>query len=133
MEYQKIINLLDNTPKQLTKNWFKTNYDSQGGRNKNNQIRFKTLMLRSSLCDYSDTCIHVEGTVTVAKVTDAAPSNANKKVIFKNCVSFTSCIRRTNNTQVDDAQCIDAVISIYYLIEYTKNYSKSIWNFVTIL
>ena len=39
MEYQKITNLLDNTPKQLTNNWFKTNYDSQGGRNKNNQIR----------------------------------------------------------------------------------------------
>ena len=76
MEYQKITNLLDNTPKQLTNNWFKTNYDSQGGRNKNNQIR---LMLRSSLCDYSDTCIHVEGTVTVAKVTDAAPSKPIKR------------------------------------------------------
>ena len=56
MKYQKIINLLDNTPNQpnkfRTKNWVEINDDSRGAYNTNSQIKFKTLMLRSSLCDY---------------------------------------------------------------------------------
>ena len=72
----------------------------------NSQIRFKTLMLRSSLCDYSDEYIVVK-----------APNNADKKVIFKNCTPITSCISRINNTQIDDAQYIDVVMSMYNLIE----------------
>ena len=65
MEYQKIINLLDNTPNQpikfRTKNWFEINDGSRGTHNKGNQIRFKTSMLRSSLCDYSNAYILVQG------------------------------------------------------------------------
>ena len=57
MEYKKIINLLDNTPNQptkfRTKHWIKINDESRGTFNKGNQIRFKTSMLRSSLCDYT--------------------------------------------------------------------------------
>ena len=58
MEYQKIINLLDNTPNQptkfTTKNWVEVNDDSRETYNTNNQIKFKISMLRSILCDYSD-------------------------------------------------------------------------------
>ena len=58
MEYQKIINLLDNTSNQLskfrTKNWIEVNDESRGVYNTNSDIRFKTTMLKSSLCDYSD-------------------------------------------------------------------------------
>ena len=58
MEYQKIIDLLDNTTNQLskfrTKNLVEVNYDSQGTYNTNSQIKFKTSMLKSSLCNYSD-------------------------------------------------------------------------------
>ena len=58
MEYQKIINLLDNTPNQLsmfrTKNWFEINDQSRGVYNTNTDIRFKSTLLKSSLCDYSD-------------------------------------------------------------------------------
>ena len=61
MEYQKIINLLDNTPNQptkfRTKNWVEINDESRGTHNTNNQISFKTSMLRTSLCDYSDAYI----------------------------------------------------------------------------
>ena len=61
MEYQKIINLLDNTPNQpskfRTKNWIKINDDSRGTYNANSHIKFKTSMLRSGLCDYSDAYI----------------------------------------------------------------------------
>ena len=58
MEYQKTIILLDNTLNQLTKvrtkNWVKINYILCGTYNKDNQTGFKTSMLRSSLCDYSN-------------------------------------------------------------------------------
>ena len=58
MEYQNIINLLDNTPNQLskfkTKNWIEINDQSRGVYNTNSDIRFKTTVLKSSLCDYSD-------------------------------------------------------------------------------
>ena len=56
MEYQKIINLLDNTPNQptkfRTKNWVEINDDAHKTYSTNSQIKFKTLMFRSSLCDY---------------------------------------------------------------------------------
>ena len=62
MEYQKIIT--PNQPSKFkTKNWVKINYESWGTYDKNNQIRFKTLMLRSSLCDYSDAYVLVKGTI----------------------------------------------------------------------
>ena len=62
MEYQKIINLSENTPNQLskfrTKNWVNINDESRGTYNVNSQIKFKTSMLRSSLCNYSDIYIY---------------------------------------------------------------------------
>ena len=69
MEYQKIINLWDNTSNQptkfRTKNWVKINDESRGMYNTNSQIKLKTSMLRSSLCDYSDAYMLVKGTITV--------------------------------------------------------------------
>ena len=63
MEYQKIINLLENTPNQpskfRTKNWVEVNDESRVTYKANSEIRFKTSMLRSSLCDYSDVYILV--------------------------------------------------------------------------
>ena len=84
-------------------------------------------MLKSSLCDYSDACILVKGTITVnnTATADADASNTNKKVILKNCAPFTNCIREINNTQVDNAKDIDIVIPMYNLIEYSDNYSKT--------
>ena len=64
MEYQKIINLLDNTSKEpskfRTKNWAEINDDSRLTYNSNSQIKFKTIMLKSSLCSYSDAYIVVK-------------------------------------------------------------------------
>ena len=68
----------------------------------------------------------------VAEAIAAAPNNANKKIIFKNCVPFTNCISRISNTQIDDAHDIDVLIPIYNLIEFSGNYSN-IWNFMAIL
>ena len=69
MEYQKIINLLDDTTNQpskfRTRNWVEINDESKG-RYDNSNIRFKTSMIRSNLCNYSDLYILVKGTVGTA-------------------------------------------------------------------
>ena len=58
--------MLDNTPNQTikfrTKNLVEINDDARRMYNTNTQIKFKTSMLRSSLCDYSDAHILVSGT-----------------------------------------------------------------------
>ena len=95
-----------------------------------NQIKFKTSVMRSNLCDYSDTRIRVRGTIKAHRTASKAANNANKKIIFKSCVPFTNCISEINNTQLDDAHDIDVVMPIYNLIEYSDNYSKtsrSLW------
>ena len=89
-------------------------------------------MLKSSLCDYSDAYILVKGTISVTNTAGAAPNIINKKVIFKNCASFTNCISEINNTQIDNAKDIDIVMPMYNLIEYSDNYAKttgSLWQF----
>ena len=89
MEYQKIANLIDDTPNQpskfRTRNWVEKNDESRGAYNVNSQIKFKTAMLKSSLCDYSDAYILVKGTISANNTTadGAAANNTNKKVIFK--------------------------------------------------
>ena len=131
MEYQKIANLIDDTSNQpskfRTKNWVEINDESKGTYNVNSQIKFKTTMLKSSLCDYSDAYIVVKGTITVNNTAaeDAAANNTNKKVIFKNFAPFTNCISEINNTQVDNAKDIDIVMPMYNLIEYSDNYAKT--------
>ena len=66
-----------------TRNWAEINGESQGSYNKDN-IKFKTLMKRSNLCDYSDAYIRLKATVTVSNTEGASsvPNNINIKVIF---------------------------------------------------
>ena len=139
MEYQKIANLIDdntlNQPSKFrTRNWIEVNDESRGVYNVNSQIKFKTTMLKSSLCDYSDAYILVKGTITVNNTAaqGAAANNTNKKVIFKNCAPFTNCISEINNTPIDNAKVIDIVMPMYNLIEYSDNYAKttgSLWEY----
>ena len=117
-----------------TKNWVEINDESRGTYNANSQIKFKTTMLKSSLCDYSDAYIIVKGTITVNNTAadGAAANNTNKKVIFKKCAPFTNFISDFNNTQVDNAKDIDIVMPMYNLIEYSDNYAKtsgSLWQY----
>ena len=89
MEYQKIADLLNDEsskPSKLrTKNWFKINDDVRVVYCPNKRIRFKTSMLRSSLCDYSDAYILVKGNISVKNTAadGAAANNIKKKVILK--------------------------------------------------
>ena len=104
------------------------NDDSRGTFNTNSRIKFKTSMLRTSLCDYSDGYILVSGTIIITGEgnDDAARrlDEINKGVIFKNCPPFTDCISEINNTQIDNAKDIDVVMPMYHLIEHSDNYSK---------
>ena len=143
MEYQKIIDSLDNAPnhptKFRTKNCVEINDDSHGRYNTNNQIKFKTSMLKSSLCDYSDAYILVKESITVPNtvVATAAANHTNKKVIFKNGAPFINYISEINNTQVDNdnAKDIDVVMPLYKYIEYSNNYSKTsgrLWQYLKV-
>ena len=115
--------MLENTTKQLiklrTKSWVERNDESRGKNNKDNQIRFKTSMLRSNLCDYSEACIFVKGIIAVATETNAAPNNVNKMAIFKNCVPLTNFMGRINNAQVAETSDVNVLMPMYNLVEYS--------------
>ena len=84
MEYQKIINLFDDTVNQTskfrTRNWVEINDESKG-RYDNSNIRFKISMIRTSLCNYNDACILVKGTIAVPNMAAAGATvnSTNKK------------------------------------------------------
>ena len=80
--------MLDNTPNQpskfKTKNWVEINDESRGRYNANSQIKLKTTMLKSSLCDYGDAHTLAKGTITVdgTSAAGADGNNTNEKVLF---------------------------------------------------
>ena len=140
MEYQKIANVIDNTLDQpskfRTKNWVEINDESKDLYKPGSDIKFKTTMLRSNLCDYTDAYILVNGRITITgEGDDGAARQADERdkgVTFKNCAPFTKCISRINNTGIDNAKDIDIVMPMYNLIEYSDNYSKtsgSLWHY----
>ena len=118
--------MLDNTSNQpakfKTKIWVEINDDAGEKYSKDSQIKFKTLMLKSSLCDYSDAYILVSRAMTVARQAGDNPNNVNKEVLFKNCASFTDYIREINSTQIDNAKGVDVVMPMYNFIEYRYNF-----------
>ena len=139
MEYQKIANLLNdesNQPSKFrTRNWVEINDESRGTYT-SNDIKFKTTMLRSNLCDYADAYILVNGTITITGARDDTAARQaderDKGVTFKNCAPFTKCISRINNTDIENVQDIDIVVPKQNLIEYSDNYSKtsrSLWQY----
>ena len=81
-------------------------------------------MLRSNLCVYSDASILVKGTITVAG--NNLRDRQNRPLILKNIVPFISCITRINGELIEDADDLDIVMPMYSLLEYSKNYRKTI-------
>ena len=137
MEYDKINNLLlseDNESEQLskfvTRQYVKVNSLSDTY-NENKSIRFKAPMLRSNLCDYSDGYILVKGKIVVTATGVNNDANnirdkINRPVILKNNAPFVSCITRINGELIEDADELDIVMPMYNLLEYSKNYRKTI-------
>ena len=97
MEFYKIVNLLDTTsydkdlPRSVTKNWIEVHDQSEKNCGVNKEIRMKTPMLRSDLCDFSDAHIVVKRTIIVTNPNDA---KRNKSVAFKNNAPFITCISK---------------------------------------
>ena len=159
MEFHKIKNFLNITsdnkdlPRYVTKKWVEVYDQSKENYNPNKEIRIKTSMLRSDLCDFSDAYIVVKGDIIVAKKTFTADdteapndtvanvtatNNANnnafgeKKLVFKNNASFVSCNSKINGVKIDNAGDLDVVMSMYNLLEYSRSYRKttgSLWNY----
>ena len=132
MEYDKINNLLSSESEQLsrfvTREYVRVNSLSNTY-NENKSIRFKTLMLRSDLCDYADAYILVNGTITVNGIANGVENEIvrrNRPLILKNNAPFVSCMTKINNEFIEDADDLDVVIPMYNLLEYSKNYRKTI-------
>ena len=138
MEYQKVTNLLgtaiDEIPRFITKKWVEV-YDQSGSDDDrykpSKQIRFKTSMLRSDLCDYSDAYIVVKGDITLTKTNGRGIIDIrNRFLAFKNNTPFTNCISKINNVLIDNAEDLDIVMPMCNLFEYCKNYRKTTGSFL---
>ena len=87
-------------------------------------------MLQSDLCDYNDAYIVVKGKNTVIGASNR--DRKNRFLAFKNNAPFISCLSKINNVLTDNGEDLDFVMTMYNLIEYSKNYKKttrSLWNY----
>ena len=131
MEHYKISKLLNDSTssKFVRKKLIEVNDLSSGQYSASKNIRFKTSMLRSDLCDYSYAYIVVKEGISVRGTNDT--NKVNKKLIFRNNASFRSCISNIYNTFIDNAEDLEIVMLMYNLLEYSDNYSMtsgSLWN-----
>ena len=127
MEFNKINNFLgdssDKVPRFVTKKWIEIHPQSTSDFNTSKRIKFKTSMLRSDLCDYSEAYVWIKGDVTA---TDPIPNLIfNDYFAFKNNAPFISCVSKINNKLVENAEDLDVVMPMYNLLEYSKNYQKT--------
>ena len=92
-----------------------------------NHMEYTTFVVKfKKLCDHSDDAyILACGAITVPSTGPAAVRNNRKHIVIKNCALFTNCIREISNTKIDNAEDINILMSMYNLIEYTDNYSKT--------
>ena len=114
----------------VTKKWIEVYNQSEKNYSVNKEIRIKTPMLRSDLCDFSDAYIVVKGDITLEGDNNA--NKRNKNLTFKNNAPFISCISKINGIKIDNAEDLDVVMPMYNLLEYSKNYKKttgSLWNY----
>ena len=139
MEFKKFAHFFDTTsddkdlPNFVTKKWVEVYDQSEGNYNVSKEIRIKTSMLRSDLCDFSDAYIVVKGTITVTKKTFTAndfeaPNNTaanatatktandyafgEKKLVLKNNAPFINCISKINCVKVDNAEDLKMMLTL---------------------
>ena len=115
-------------PRFVTKKWIEVYDQSERNNSPNKEIRIKTSMLRSDVCNYFNAYIIVKGDITVTN-----PNNAkrNKAVAFKNNAPFINCISNINGIKIDNAEDLDVLMPMYNLLGDSKNYKKkagSLWN-----
>ena len=107
MEPYQISKLLHNSSlsKFVTKKWIKINNLSSSQYSASKNIKFKTSLLWSDLCDYSDVCIVGKVRISVRGTNDA--NKRNKKLTFKNNAPFRSCMSKINSTFIDNVKDLD--------------------------
>ena len=105
----------------MTEKWIEINDLSSAQYSINKNIRFRTSILRSYLCDYSDTYIVVKGRISVTG--NNAANRRNKKLTFKNNAPLRPCISKISNTFINNAEDLDIVMSMYNLLECSNEYS----------
>ena len=106
----------------LLKNGLKFMINQKKNYNINKEIRVKTPMPRSDLCEFSDAYI-----VMKADIALGGNNNANKRkknLAFKNNAPFINCITKINGVKIDNAEDLDVLMPMYNLLEYKKNYRK---------
>ena len=81
-------------------------------------------MRRSDLCDYSDDYVWIKRTITVTNPNNNA--NFDRRLTFKNKAPFISCVSKINSELVENAEDLDVAIPLYNLLEYSKNYEKTL-------
>ena len=116
-------------PRFVTKKWIEVDDQSEKNCYVNKEIKVKTPMLRSYVCDFSDPYIVVKGDIIVTNPDDA---KRHKSVAFKNNAPFINCISEINGVQINNAEDLDVVMPMYNMFEYSKNYKKttrSLWNY----
>ena len=80
-------------------------------------------MLESDLCDCSDAYVWVKGKITVTDPNNNG--NFDRRLSLKNNAPFISCISKINDKLVENAEDLDIAMSMYNLLEYSKNYEKT--------
>ena len=136
----------EDLPRFVTKKWIEVYDQPEKDYSVNKEIGIKTPMLRSDLCDFSDAYIVVKRNIIVDKKTftandcdapnntaaNATATNAEndnafgeKKLVFKNNAPFINCISKINGVQIENGEYLEVVMSIYNLLEYSKNYRKT--------
>ena len=115
----------------LLKKWIEVYVQSEKNYNPNKEIRIKTTMLRSDLCNFSDAYIVVEGDITLEGDNNA--NKRNKNLAFKNNAPFINYISKINGVKIDNAEDLDVVVPMYNLLKYSKNYRKTKILFILIL
>ena len=140
METQKIVNLLNGSDNEnskfATRKWYIIDSEPKGNYSRNDEIKFLTGSIESSICDYCDAYILVTGNISIKRGNAADTTNIAlvviTQVIFKNCAPFKKCRTEIKETFVDETDFINITMAMYNLIEYSDNYSDtsgSLWQF----
>ena len=135
MEHHKISRLLSDliVSKFVTRKWVEVK-DLSNDQNFIDQ----NIKLRSNLCDYSDACIVVKGTIDLLAAAANKNDKAQKGVASKNNAPLRLCISEIYNLLIHNAQDLDIVnvcsqyMPMYNLLENSDNYYmklENLWNY----
>ena len=106
MEQYKISKLLNDSTasKFVTKSLIKVKDLKRGQYSVSKNIKFKTSILRSDLCDYRDAHIILKGTIDLLAATGNENNKAQKNVAFKNNSPIRSYISKIKSTLIGQSK-----------------------------